>query len=158
MNGKYEFRALLLKIQDLLSESDRTRFLSLLGEDIPRKLREDPSLFGAVRLLESHLDRAIITDQDCTYLINAFTQIQCHDAAEQLRGLLASNFENVVPNRQLNVYLLVYHQTQGQNQTLKLSLQSILLNDTDEEDKIFSTGMYPSDFARLLQIESLFDD
>ena len=159
MNGQFEFRALLLRIQDLLSESDRTRFISLLGEDIPRNLREDPSVCGVVRALESYLDRAIINDQDCTHLINAFTQIQCQDATKRLRGLFVFNFENAVSNQQGNVYLLAYHETKGQNQTLKLSLQSILLNDDDEkEDKIATSGMYPSRFPRLLQTESLFDD
>ena len=89
MNGQSEFRALLFRIQDLLSEGDRSRLRSLLGEDVPRNLHEDPSFSGAVRVLESLFDRAIITDQDCTYLINAFTQIDCYDAAKRLQGLFA---------------------------------------------------------------------
>ncbi|CAF3852816.1 unnamed protein product [Rotaria sp. Silwood1] len=85
MSGEFDFRALLLKIQDLLSDNDRHRFLFLLGEDVPRYLRDDSSLSGTLRVLESLFEKAIISDQDCAYLIKAFKKIHCNDAAKRLQ-------------------------------------------------------------------------
>ncbi|CAF2767947.1 unnamed protein product [Rotaria sp. Silwood2] len=86
MSGDFDFRALLLKIQDLLSDNDRHRFLFLLGEDVPRYLRDDPSLSGTLHVLESLFEQAIISNQDCDYLIKAFKKIHCNDAAKRLEG------------------------------------------------------------------------
>ncbi|CAF3084203.1 unnamed protein product, partial [Rotaria sp. Silwood2] len=82
MSASFDFRAVLLKIQDLLSDNDRQRLHFLLGEDVPRHLRDDPSFTGTLRVLESLFEKAIINDQDCDYLIEAFEKIQCHDAAK----------------------------------------------------------------------------
>ena len=86
MDEHFDFRALLLKIQDLLSNSDRHRLHFLLGEDVPRVLRDDLSLGGTLHLLESLLEKAFISEQDCDYLIAAFNKIHCHDAASRLQG------------------------------------------------------------------------
>jgi hypothetical protein len=86
MNGQFDFRALLLKIQDLLSEKDRHRLHFLLGEDVPRYLRDDLSLSGTLHLLDSLLEKSFISDQDCDYLIEAFNKIHCHDAMKRLQG------------------------------------------------------------------------
>ena len=86
MTHHLDFRALLVKIQELLSDGDRQRLHFLFGEDVPRHLREDPSINGSLRVLESLLDKAIITEEDCDYLINAFKKINCDNAAQRLRG------------------------------------------------------------------------
>jgi hypothetical protein len=86
-SGSFDFRAVLLKIQDILSDKDRQRLHFLLGDDIPRYLRDDPSLSGTLRVLESLLEKAIISDQACDYLIDAFNKIRCHDAAKRLKSL-----------------------------------------------------------------------
>ncbi|CAF3750146.1 unnamed protein product [Rotaria sordida] len=121
MSGEFDFRALLLKIQDLLSDNDRHRFLFLLGEDVPRYLRDDPSLSGTLRVLESLLEKAIISDQDCDYLIKVFKKIHCNDAAKRLQ----------------EYQLALEHFSQR-----SCSLQDILLFDNDDEDKMFSP-IYP---------------
>jgi hypothetical protein len=87
MSTQFNFRALLIRIQDLLSESDRQRLHFLIGNDVPKHLREDLSIRGALHVLESLFDKAIITDQDCRYLIEAFRNIRCHNAVERLQGL-----------------------------------------------------------------------
>ena len=87
MDAQLDFRALLLRIQDLLSDDDRHRLHFLLGEDVPRYVRDDVSLSGTLRLLDSLLEKTFISDGDCAYLINAFTKIQCLDAARRLQGL-----------------------------------------------------------------------
>ncbi|CAF0932746.1 unnamed protein product [Rotaria sordida] len=126
MSGEFDFRALLLKIQDLLSDNDRHRFLFLLGEDVPRYLRDDPSLSGTLRVLESLLEKAIISDQDCDYLIKVFKKIHCNDAAKRLQ----------------EYQLALEHFSQR-----SCSLQDILLFDNDDEDKMFSPRIMriPSD-------------
>ncbi|CAF3794361.1 unnamed protein product [Rotaria sp. Silwood1] len=119
MSGEFDFRALLLKIQDLLSDNDRHRLLFLLGEDVPRYLRDDPSLSGILRVLESLFEKAIISNQDCDYLIKAFTKIHCNDAAKRLQ----------------EYQLALEHFNQR-----SYSLQDILLFDNDGEDKMLSAG------------------
>ena len=72
MSGQFDFRALLIKVQDLLSDGDRVRLHFLLGDDIPRNLRDNPSLNGTLSVLESFFDKDKISEQDCDYLIEAF--------------------------------------------------------------------------------------
>ena len=89
MNAQLDFRALLLRIQDLLSDRDRHRLHFLLGEDVPRALRDDVTFNGTLRLLDSLLEKTFISDQDCEYLIDAFKKIHCLDAARRLQGCSA---------------------------------------------------------------------
>ena len=77
-------RQVLLKIQDLLSNEDRERLHFLLGNHVPKQYREDPSLGGTLRVLETLLDREIINEADCHYLIKALKEISCFQAAKQL--------------------------------------------------------------------------
>ena len=86
MNSPFDFRALLLRIQDLLSDNDRHRLHFLLGDDVPRYLRDDLSMSGTLRLLDSLLEKTFIGDRDCDYLIEAFKKIHCCDAARRLQG------------------------------------------------------------------------
>lgn len=83
-------RQVLLKIQDLLSNEDRERLHFLLGSHIPRQYREDPTLGGTLRVLETLLDREIINEADCHYLIQALRDISCFQAAKQLSGSSSS--------------------------------------------------------------------
>lgn len=91
MSNEKDFRALLIKIQDLLSDNDRQRLHFLLGDDVPRYLRDDPSMGGALQVLQSLIDKAIITDEDSRYLIEAFRKIHCDNAARKLEGLILKN-------------------------------------------------------------------
>lgn len=82
----YEFRAVLIKIQDRLTDNDRKRLHFFFGKDVPRTIRDDPSLGGTLSLMESLFDQDKINDQDFTFLIKAFDDIRCTDAANLLRG------------------------------------------------------------------------
>ncbi|CAF3498173.1 unnamed protein product [Rotaria socialis] len=132
MSGQFDFRASLLKTQELLSDTDRHRLHFLLGDDIPKYLRDDPSLTGTLRVLETLFDRSIINDQDCDYLIDAFSKIQCNDAAKRLQE---------------------YKQAHGQNSRQKFSLQDILLQDS-VDDNMRTTEITPVTF-RILPTETL---
>jgi len=79
-------RAILLNLQDRLSDNDRKRLHFFLGNDVPRRIRDDPSLSGTLCLMESLFDQDKINDEDFTFLIHAFDEIQCLDAVKLLRG------------------------------------------------------------------------
>ncbi|UJR11826.1 hypothetical protein I4U23_016006 [Adineta vaga] len=117
MSGQFDFRALLIKVQDLLSDRDRVRLHFLLGDDIPRNLRDNSSLSGTLSVLESLFDKDMISDQDCDYLIEAFKKIHCYDAAKRLQE-----------------YQRAHTQRNGRN----CSLQDILIDD-NEDDRIIVT-------------------
>jgi len=87
MDQQFDFRALLLKLQDCLSNNDRRRLHFLLGDMIPRQIRDDPSLGGTLNLLESLFDQAKINEQDFDYLIHAFSEIRCYAAVKRLKGM-----------------------------------------------------------------------
>lgn len=88
MDRKFDFRALLIRIQDQLSDNDRRRFHFLIGDIIPRHQRDDCTLAGTLTLLESLFDRAIISEDYLDFLIRVFHHIQCHDAVKRLQGFL----------------------------------------------------------------------
>lgn len=79
-------REILLKLQDRLSNADRIKLHFYLGDDIPRRIRDDPTLNGTLSLIDSLFDQDKINQEDFTYLINAFQVIGCHDLANILRG------------------------------------------------------------------------
>jgi hypothetical protein len=79
-------RGILIGLQDRLSNDDRRRLHFFLGDDIPRRIRDDPTLAGTLSLMESLFDQDKINENDFTLLIDAFDQIQCQDAAKLLRG------------------------------------------------------------------------
>ncbi len=84
----HNFRAILVKLQDRLSDDDRKRLHFYLGNDVPRRIRDDPTLGGTLCLLESLFDQDKINEQDFTFLIHAFDGIQCYDAGDLLKGKL----------------------------------------------------------------------
>lgn len=79
-------RAILLKLQDRLSDDDRKRLHFFVGNDVPRSIRDNPTLGGTLSLLESLFDQDKINEDDLTFLINAFDEIQCTDAVKLLKG------------------------------------------------------------------------
>jgi hypothetical protein len=85
MNNR-RLRALIVRLQDRLSEDDRKRLHFFLGNDVPRRIRDDPSLGGTLSLMESLFDQDKINDDDFSFLIDAFDEIQCLDAVKLLRG------------------------------------------------------------------------
>ena len=86
----HRLRALLVRLQHRLSEDDRKRLHFFLSDDIPRYIRDDPSLGGTLSLMESLFEQDKIKEDDFTFLIHAFREIQCADAANLLRGKFSS--------------------------------------------------------------------
>lgn len=82
----HHLRAIILKLQDRLSDNDRIRLHFFLGDDVPRRIRDDPSLAGTLSLMESLFDQDKINENDFSFLIHAFEQIRCIDAVKLLKG------------------------------------------------------------------------
>ncbi|CAF1442422.1 unnamed protein product [Didymodactylos carnosus] len=102
MSNEFYLRGILLKVQDLLSDSDRQKLHFLFGTVIPRRLRDDSKIHGTIQLLEILFDKSLISEQDLTHLIKAFEEIGCMEAADQLKGYqskLADEMVNDVTNR-----------------------------------------------------------
>ena len=57
-----------------------------MGPDVPRRIRDDPSLGGTLNLMESLFEQQKINERDFTFLINAFDEIRCFDAVKILKG------------------------------------------------------------------------
>jgi hypothetical protein len=86
MMDNRHLRGIILNLETRLSDNDRKRLHFFLGNDVPRRIRDDPSLGGTLSLMESLFDQDKINEQDFTFLINAFDEIQCIDAVKLLRG------------------------------------------------------------------------
>ena len=99
----HHLRAIILKLQDRLSDDDRKRLHFFLGNDVPRRIRDDPTLTGTLSLMESLFDQDKINEQDFTFLINAFDEIQCLDAVKLLRG----KFVHFVVSMKIDVFVCV---------------------------------------------------
>ncbi|CAF2052185.1 unnamed protein product [Rotaria magnacalcarata] len=134
----HRLRAILLKLQDRLTDDDRKRLHFFFGNDVPRRIRDDPSLGGTLSLMEFLFDQDKINEEDFTFLINAFEAIQCVDAAKLLRGfiLLLSN------NSLFSITL--EHMRQIKPSEIKPSMKSLVeilpitmkeLFDDQEDDK-----------------------
>ncbi|CAF1383676.1 unnamed protein product [Rotaria sp. Silwood1] len=83
---EFQFREVLLKLLDGLSDSDCKKLKFLLGEDIPRRLQDDPTIGGTLDLFQKLFDQHKISEQNFTYLINAFEAIKCFHAAQCLKS------------------------------------------------------------------------
>ncbi|CAF4335228.1 unnamed protein product [Rotaria socialis] len=82
----HDLRSILLKLQNRLKDDDRKRLHFFFGNDVPRRIRDDPSLGGTLSLMESLFDQDKINEEDFPFLIHAFEAIQCIDAAKILRA------------------------------------------------------------------------
>ena len=83
-------RAVLANLLRHLDHNDRKRLHEYLGTDIPRRIQDDQSLQGTLKVFDSLFDQDKISEEDFTLLINAFDEIQCIGAATVLRSILIS--------------------------------------------------------------------
>ncbi|CAF0823225.1 unnamed protein product [Adineta ricciae] len=78
-------RSLLLKLQDRLSDRDRECLHFYLGSTVPRRVRDDFSLSGNLRLMESLFEQNKISGNSVSFLIQALKEIKCYDAVNLLK-------------------------------------------------------------------------
>ncbi|CAF1103535.1 unnamed protein product [Rotaria sordida] len=101
-----EFRSLLIKLFNQLTNNDRQALHFAVGNKVPRKDRDNCTPSGSLNLLDSLFDRNLITEQNFDYLINIFEQINCNDASEQLKeyklhSIKISNTEQILSESSL---------------------------------------------------------
>jgi len=82
----HDLRAVILRLEDRLSEDDRTRLHFFLRDDAPRRYIDDLSLRGTLNLIDSLITQDIINESNVNFLIDAFNTIQCFDAVNLLKS------------------------------------------------------------------------
>jgi len=83
---EFEFRIVLVKIQDSLSDEDRRKLHFIFGEEIPRRLQENGSLTSALEVLQTLFDRLRISRNNYDYFVRALQEIGRNDCAQRLIG------------------------------------------------------------------------
>lgn len=88
-----QLRSIILNLRRLLSDHDRQRLHFYLKNHVPRSIGDDSTLSGTLKLMDSLFDQEKITEQDFTFLIDVFKQIQYLDAVQLLKGIsVLSNY------------------------------------------------------------------
>ncbi|CAF4720421.1 unnamed protein product [Rotaria socialis] len=159
MDEKFDFRTLLLKLQDYFSDDDRRRLHFILGDTMPRHLRDDPTLSGTLSLLESLFDQATISEQDLNYLIHALNEINCHKALKRLNehklvqynrnrcettttnvsDLLDDNEENKIPYNKNNSNFMLSNNSKERHSTSSQVTMISFDQKQINENKLFLT-------------------
>ena len=137
MNNQ-DLRGIIIKLQDHLTDEDRQRLHFFLGNDVPRRIRDEPTLSGTLSLMESLFDQDKINEQDFTFLIHAFEQIRCIDAVKLLRGkeiLFSRNLFDFLLEHMRRMQSNNVHQ-QEQSLATIMSYNKDQFNRDDEEDRI----------------------
>ena len=83
---KNNIRATILKLVDGLSDIDRRRLHFYFGIDVPRRISDDQSYDGTLRLIETLFDQDKIRHENLNHLIEACFGIDYHEGVKILRG------------------------------------------------------------------------
>jgi hypothetical protein len=83
---KLHFRVVLVDILDRLSDNERKKLAFLLSDDIERRIRDDPTIGGTLDVFQQLFDRHKISEENFSYLIEAFQAIKCYNAANSLKS------------------------------------------------------------------------
>ncbi|CAF1624460.1 unnamed protein product [Adineta ricciae] len=118
-------RSIILNLQDRLSNDDRKRLHFYLGHDVPRRIRDDPTLGGTLALMDSLFDQDKINEQDFTYLIKTFDEIRCFDAVKLLKDHLRQNRENNLSQSMQSLSLI-----------MPPLFQTLTADQEEEDDKL----------------------
>ncbi|UJR24161.1 hypothetical protein I4U23_027127 [Adineta vaga] len=93
-NYKLQFREVLIDILDRLSDIERKKLSFLLVDDIDRRICDDPTIGGALDLIQQLFDRNKISEENFTYLIQSFERIKCYQASNSLKATTTSTNSN----------------------------------------------------------------
>ena len=85
-DAEFEFRVVLIQIQDSLSDPDRKQLNFLFGDDIPRRLQDNGSLSNELDVLQTLFDRLKISTDNFEYLAKGLKAIRREDCVQRLRG------------------------------------------------------------------------
>ncbi|CAF0869405.1 unnamed protein product [Didymodactylos carnosus] len=96
-NINFKLRALLLDIENQLSDSNITDLCFLLGDDVPRRVLDACKKDQSMReVWETLFSCRKITPDNVTYLIERFEQINRMDLAARLRQFCHIPFSSTV--------------------------------------------------------------
>ena len=84
--GSHDLRSIILRLEDRLSEDDRTRLHFFLRDDVSRRYIDDLTLGGILNLIDSLITQDIIDENNVRFLIDALNRIQCFDAVTILKS------------------------------------------------------------------------
>ncbi|CAF4244698.1 unnamed protein product, partial [Adineta steineri] len=133
-NPQLRFRTVLLNILDRLSVNERKKLSFLLGDDIERTIQDDPTIGGTLNIFQQLFDRDKISNENFSYLIEAFQAIKCYKAATSLtkfqKDLLRNQSQLDIEN---NNRTLTTHR-----HIVSADILEECLNDL-EEDKVSTT-------------------
>ncbi|CAF0762261.1 unnamed protein product [Didymodactylos carnosus] len=134
-------RAILVKIEDQLSDDNRRKLPFLISNDISRRTRDDKSGSSILNLFDELFDRAKITSNDFSYLIRVFELLECHTAVEYLR----EHQEQVVTTPRLisppeQVSLQVQLTEQVSSKPRYFSMLQVVIQDR-EDDSVTSRAV-----------------
>ena len=110
---------------------ERERLHFYLGDDVPRRIRDDPSLGETLSLIHWFLEQDKINGNDFTFLMSAFDEIQCFDAVNLLKGSLSFVFKPTLIVFYHNLECVRLNQVGGSNQSIG-SLPLILAPTTNQ--------------------------
>jgi hypothetical protein len=86
----HHLRSILLNLQRRLSDNDQERLHLYLKNDVSRPIRDNSTLSGTLKFIQSLFDQDKIKEKDFILLIDAFKQIRCFDAVHLLKGFFVS--------------------------------------------------------------------
>ena len=88
MPSEREFRALLLAIEDDLSDEERKKFVFLLGDDVPRRIKDGP----LVDIFTELINRGHISKSTCQYLVQIFESMKLLTVAYRIAQFEARKY------------------------------------------------------------------
>ncbi|CAF1238338.1 unnamed protein product [Adineta ricciae] len=142
INNHLDLRTELIPIQADLSQNDRYSLHFALEEDVPRALHDDSTFAGTLRVLNALFGKSFISDDDVDYLVKLFAKINGPVAMKfdfEVSFLLP--FPSTIEISLLDSNVIDHERKRKHNEQKRCySLQDILINDIEEEDKL-TTGL-----------------
>ncbi|CAF1506583.1 unnamed protein product [Adineta ricciae] len=128
--SKIHFRQVIIEVLDHLSSVERKKLSFLLHDDIERRICDDPTIGGALDSIQQLVDRGKISEEDFSYLIDAFQRIKCYQAVKSLKKLQKNQISRSSTNHYSN-------SNSNENKSFPLIVKKYL---EDEEDEIPPTN------------------
>ena len=140
MDQGMRFKSLLVQIDDYLTDIDRSRLHFVIGDIIPKRLRDHPTIIDTLSLWETLFERGKIDNENFTLLIEAFEEIGCSRAAKRLRSLFTPSSREI--SRFISNISLDYAKEIKQHQTPQSPPSFDYVAAFNEDDTIRCAGMY----------------
>ncbi|CAF1032799.1 unnamed protein product, partial [Adineta ricciae] len=139
MPSEREFRALLLAIEDDLSDEERKKFVFLLADDVPRRIKDGP----LVDIFTELINRGHISKSHCGYLVKIFESMKLLTVAYRIAQFEAQSVPPLPPPTFENTQPLENNSATEDYQNNHSSLME-LMNDFNSTDAMTFTSDLPS--------------